>query len=264
MGIGLLRGRSFTWDDDNHASCVAIISENLAAQLFPRGDALGQHLDIVTEPKWHDLQIVGIVTNTSFYDIRKHRQPMLYFPQYGAYMGNSELLVQTKGASMAMLGPIRQVVKSLGREYVPSATTIEEQIDHSLLRERITALLSAFFGGIALLLAAIGLYGLMAYSVTRRSREIGIRIALGAQRSAVLWMILRETLVLAIIGLAIGLPCAITASRLIASMLYGIGANDPATLIAVALLLMGVAALAGFIPARRAMRLDPMAALRHE
>ncbi len=266
MGIDLLRGRNFNWQDDDHAPRVAMVSQNFAEQWFPKGDAIGQQLDITTEPKWHNLQIVGVVTNASLYDIRKHQPPTVYLPtmQYGDYMGYPFLLVQTQISPAALLAPLRQVIESQGHEYVSSVKTVGQEVDRSLLQERITAMLSAFFGGLALLLAAIGLYGLMAYNVTRRSREIGIRMALGARREAVQSMVLRETLWLALIGLAIGLPCAIAASRLIATMLYGIGANDPVTLVTVSLVLLAVAAIAGFVPARRAMRLDPMVALRHE
>jgi ABC-type antimicrobial peptide transport system permease subunit len=141
---------------------------------------------------------------------------------------------------------------------------VEEEIDRSILQERLTAMLSAFFGALALLLGAIGLYGLMAYGVTQRIPEIAIRFALGAPRSTVQWMVLRETLVLALIGVAIGVPCAVMASRFIASMLFGLSAHDPVTLAVAVTVLLAAAALAGFLPSRKAMRVDPIVALRHE
>jgi ABC-type antimicrobial peptide transport system permease subunit len=155
-------------------------------------------------------------------------------------------------------------VESLGREYVAKTHMVVETIDRSILRERVFAILSGFFGALALLLAAVGLYGLMAYNVTRRTQEIGVRIALGAARQNVLSMILRETLRLTSIGLAIGIASALSVSQLIGNMLYGISAQDPVTLAAVSILLTAVAALAGWIPARRATRVDPMVALRYE
>jgi predicted permease len=266
IGIGVLQGRSFNWQDNDHAPRVAIVSQNFAQRWFRKGEAIGQQLDITTQPKWHNLRIVGIVTNASLYDIRKDKPPTLYLPttQYGDYMGYPELLVQTSVSPTTMIGPLRQTIESLGHEYVASITTIQNEIDRSLLQERVTAMLSAFFGGLALLLAAIGLYGLMAYNVMRRSREIGIRMALGAQRGSVQRMVLRETLTLALIGLAFGVPCAAAASRLIASLLYGVSTHDPLTLVVVSIMLAAIAAIAGFIPARRAMRLDPMTALRNE
>ncbi len=266
MGIRLLRGRSFNWQDDDHAPRVALVSQKFAQQWFPKGGAIGQQVDITTEPKWHDLRIVGIVTDASLYDIRKDKPPTLYLPttQYGDYMGYPRLLVRTNIATAAVVGPVRQTIESLGHEYVVSVNTVENEIDRSLLQERVMAVLSAFFGGLALLLAAIGLYGLMAYNVTRRSREIGIRMALGAQRARVQRMILRETLALALIGVAFGVPCAIVASRVIASLLYSVSASDPLTLVIVSVMLIAIAAIAGFIPARRAMRLDPITVLRNE
>lgn len=165
---------------------------------------------------------------------------------------------------MALAEPIQRAVESLGHEYVASTTTIEQEIDRSLYRERITAMLSAFFGGLALLLAAIGLYGLMAYYVSRRSREIAIRIAVGAPRAAVQRMVIRETLALAWIGVTVGVPCGIVSSKLIAGMLYGVSPHDPLTFVTVSLMLMAIAAIAGLVPARRAIRLDPIVALRCE
>jgi len=266
LGIRLVRGRDFTWHDDDHSPRVAIVSEDLAAQLFPKADAIGQRLDITTEPEWQDVRVAGIVSSASLYDIRKPKTPTIYLTatQYGHYMGDPFLLIKTSVSPAALAGPLRRTVESLGREYVDRIKTIEQAIDRTVLQERLSALLSAFFAGLALLLAAIGLYGLMAYSVTRRSREIGIRMALGARQSSVQWMVLRETLLLALLGLGIGLPCAIACAHLIASMLYGVSSNDPLTLLFVSLLLLGVSALAGFLPARRAMRLDPIAALHYE
>lgn len=266
MGIGLLRGRSFTWQDDEHRPRIAIVSKNLEEKLFPQSAAIGRQLDITTLPKWQNLQIVGIVSNASLYDLRKYEPPTLYLPsmQYGDYMGWSDLFVQTRISPMALAEPIQRAVESSGHEYVASTTTIEQEIDRSLYRERITAMLSAFFGGLALLLAAIGLYGLMAYYVSRRSREIAIRIAVGAPRAAVQRMVIRETLALAWIGVTVGVPCGIVSSKLIAGMLYGVSPHDPLTFVTVSLMLMAIAAIAGLVPARRAIRLDPIVALRCE
>lgn len=265
-GIALLRGRSFTWQDDEHAPRVAMVSKKFAEKLCPGGDAIGQQLDVVTMPKWQNLQIIGVVSNASLYDIRKQSPPTVYLPsmQYGDYMGWSELLVQVHGAPLNVTSAVRRTVESLGHEYVFSINTVAQNIDRSLLQERVTAMLSAFFGGLALLLGAIGLYGLMAYNVTQRTREIGIRVALGAHRGSVQLMVLRETLLLALTGLAIGIPCALLASRFIASMLYGVAPHDAVTLAAVSLVLLIAAGIAGFLPSRRAMRVDPMVALRHE
>ena len=266
LGISLLRGRSFNWQDDEHAPHVAVISQNLAERMFSHGDSIGQHIDISGDPNWKDLEIVGIVSNASYYNLRKTAPLTVYVPtiQFPDWMGWSDLLVQTKASPVAMRGAIKEAVDSLGQEYVFSIKSVGQLIDKTILQERVTAMLSAFFGGLALLLAAIGLYGLMAYNVTQRKREIGIRVALGANRGLVQRMVLRETLLLALAGLSIGIPCALVAARFISSMLYGVESHDAVTLAAVSLILLAVAALAGFLPARRAMRVDPMVALRYE
>ena len=266
MGIGLLRGRTFTWRDDDHAPRVALVSESLARALFPTGNALDQRIDVTSEPKWKGLQIVGIVSDASVYNIRKHAPPTVYLPsiQYGDYSGWSQLMVRTEIAPAGVENSIREAVQSLGHEYVWSTQTVATDINHSILQERVTAMLSEFFGGLALLIAGIGLFGLMAFSVTRRTRELGIRFALGAQRGGVLRMILRETLALTVVGIVIGIPCALAATRLISHMLFGVTPYDPLTMILVSIALLIVGALAGYIPARRAMKVDPMVALRYE
>jgi predicted permease len=266
VGIYPERGRTFSWRDDDHVPRVAIVSASLARKLFARREALGQHLEITSEPNWQKVEIVGIVSDASLYDIREQAPPTLYLPstQYGEYMGWSQLMLRTNVAPSAMANGVRQAVDSLGHEYVAKTHLVVETIDRSLLRERVFAILSAFFGALALLLAGIGLYGLMAYNVSRRTQEIGVRIALGAARNNVLSMILRETLGVTGLGVALGLACALAASQVIVNMLYGVSAQDPATLAAAAAVLFAVAALAGWIPARRAMRVDPMVALRYE
>jgi ABC-type antimicrobial peptide transport system permease subunit len=155
-------------------------------------------------------------------------------------------------------------IDSLGHEYPSRTATVDQMISRVLVNERVIALLSGFFAVLALLLASIGLYGLMSYGVTRRTREIGVRVALGAQQGTVRWMILRETLTLTLFGIAIGIPSGLAATRLIASMLFGLSPNDLSTIVAACLLLLAVAFFAGYLPARRASSIDPMLALRTE
>ena len=266
VGIYPERGRIFDWRDDDKAPRVAVVSQSLAKRLFGDREAIGQRLEVTSEPEWQRVEIVGIVSDASLYDIREHAPPTLYLPttQFGEYMGWSQMMLRTKANPAALANEVRQTVDSMGHEYVAKTHMIVETIDRSILRERIFAILSVFFGGLALLLAGIGLYGLMAYNVTRRTQEIGVRIALGAARREVLSMILRETLGLTSIGIALGLAFALATSQLIANMLYGVPAQDPVTLVAVSVVLTAVAAVAGWIPARRAMRVDPMVALRYE
>src|SRR4029077_18064816 len=195
-------GRIFSWRDDDHAPRVAVVSESFAKRLFTGREAIGQHLEITSEPTWQKSEIVGIVSNASLYDIRERAALTVYLPttQYGEYMGWSQMMLRTKAAPGAMANAVRETVDSMGHEYVAKTHLVVETIDRSILRERVFAILSAFFGALALLLAGIGLYGLMAYNVTRRTQEIGVRVALGAAPKDVLSMILRETLGLTSIG----------------------------------------------------------------
>jgi ABC-type antimicrobial peptide transport system permease subunit len=174
------------------------------------------------------------------------------------------LVVHTKEPPERLAKKVGHEIESLGREYPFWTGTIAEVMSQQLAKERVIAMLSGFFAFLALLLACIGLYGLMSYTVTRRTREIGIRVALGAQPVNVLWIVLRETLVLTLFGIAVGIPSALVATRLIAGMLFGLSASDLPTITGVSLLLLLVALLAGFLPARRASGVDPMVALRTE
>jgi len=269
LGIYPERGRIFTWRDDDKAPRVAVVSRSLASKLFAGRDPIGETLEITTEPAWSrngGIEIVGVVSDASLYDIREHAPPTLYVPstQYGEIMGWSQLMLRTRTAPAAMAIAVQQTVDSLGHEYVAKTHMVEETIGRSLLRERLFAILTTFFGGLALLLAGVGLYGLMAFSVAQRTQEIGVRMALGAARSDVLSMILRETLTMTGIGLVLGLAVALEASQFVANLLYGVSPQDPLSLAAVAIALTAVATAAGWIPARRATRVDPMVALRYE
>jgi len=266
VGIDLQEGRSFTWQDDGRARRVAIVSRSLARKLFGDGEPIGRQIEITSEPKWQKVEIVGVVPDASLYDIRKHAPPTLYLAltQYDDMMGYSQLMLRTRAAPAAAAGVVRETVESLGHEYVAKTHLIVETIDRSILRERLFAILSGFFGGLALLLAAVGLYGLMAYNVAQRTQEIGVRMALGAAQRDVLSMILRETLGLTGIGLLLGIAGALGSLQFVTNLIYGVTARDPVTLAAVCMLLAAVAALAGWLPARKAMKVDPMVALRHE
>ncbi len=175
------------------------------------------------------------------------------------------LQVRTSGASSALAAAIRAEAQRIDDTMaVPDVRPLSAFIDASVVKERLMTVVLSFFGILATLLAAIGLYGVMAYSASQRTHEIGIRMALGAQRRDVVGLVLRETMILVIIGVIIGLSAALGATRLIASLLYGLKSNDPLTIALASLLLLMVAALAGYLPARKAARVDPMVALRHE
>ena len=263
LEIGLLRGRDFSWRDDAHSPRVAIVSRSFVEQLFPGQDPIGRMIEIPRVPTWPAAQIVGIAADTSLNDLRRHSPPTIYVPavQYG---WECDPLVRTDVPVAAIAGSLRRTFGSLGKEDVYRIEELSAFIDRSLIRERVIAMLALFFGGLALLLSAIGLYGLMAYNVTRRTREIGIRMALGAQQQGVRWLVLRESLLLALLGIAAGLPCTMAASRWIGNLLFRVSISDPAILAGICGTLLAVAALATWLPAHRATRVDPMIALRHE
>jgi len=243
-----------------------ILSQRLAQQLFPVGDAIGQRINIGTDAERQNVEVVGIVTDVRLYDVRSPNVSVAYVAvlQEGEFAHYQALEVRTARDPMVIASLVRQTVDSLGREYVLKTGTLDHADDLVFLNERIIAIFSGFFGGLALLLVTTGLYGLMAYRVTRCTHEIGIRMALGAERRSVPWMVVRESLVLVIIGVAIGLPAALAASRLISSMLFGLTPTDSLTLAMSTLAMTGVTLLAAYLPARRASKVDPMVALRYE
>jgi predicted permease len=267
VAIRLVRGRTFTWEDNGHPPFAVVVSASLARALFPHGNALGQRLVLPDLPRnWSPVEIVGIVSDARLYDIRERDLRVLYFSklQHPDLGGGGTLWLQARKKPEMLAGTIKSTVTSLGHEYVASLNTIGDDINQSFLQERLTAMLGGFFGALALLLASIGLYGLMAYSVSGRTREFGLRMALGARRGAIAKMVIMEAGKLALTGLVFGIMCGLGATRFLAHMLYGISASDPLTMTAAASALTFVAALAAYLPARRAMRVDPVVALRHE
>jgi predicted permease len=266
LGIALLRGRDFEWTDDDHHPHLAIVSNSLAARLFPGGNAIGQRIRFGVTPELQNLEIVGIASDARVFELRDTSAPVVYVSGLQLPKGSQWgfLFVRTNEPPEAIARPLADEIELLGHEYVSRTRTVAQVADQFLVPERVTAVLSGFFAALALLLASVGLYGLMSYAVARRTRDIGIRVALGAKRENILWMVLRETLALAVLGLAIGVPCALAASRLIAGMLFGVSPSDLPTMTAVSALLLIVALVAGYLPARRASGIDPMVALRSE
>ena len=267
LGIRLLSGRGFQPADDEKHPHLAVVSKSLAEHLFPHGDAVGQHVRYSFWPDFQNLEIVGVAEDARIFDLRDAAPPVIYLsylqlPPPWAQSGN--LYVRAEKNPEALATTIGHEIDSLGHEYALRASTVDQMMNRVLVNERVIALLSGFFAALALLLASIGLYGLMSYGVTRRTREIGVRVALGAQQGSVRWMVLRETLALTLSGIAIGIPSGLAASRLIASMLFGLSPSDLSTIVTACLLLLGVAFLAGYLPARKASSIDPILALRAE
>jgi predicted permease len=264
-GMTLLAGRGIEVQDTETSAKVAVINEALAHYYFGNQNPVGKRLAIGEAKHAADFGVVGVVKDAKYTRLREASPPMLFIPVFQNPDYMNDLQVRTIGDPTSVAADVRKTLNDIDSKLNPRRViTLSQQVDDALSQERLVAQLSTAFGGLALLLACVGLYGVMAYAVTRRTNEIGIRMALGAGAGNVLWMVLRETLLLVGVGLAIGIPAALASTRLIASQLFDLSPYDPLTLSVSSLLLIAVAALAGFIPARRASRVDPMVALRYE
>lgn len=266
MGIPLLRGRLFDDSDSSAAAPVTVISETLAKRYFPNEDPLGHHLSFgfpANGPA--SREIVGIVGDIHDVSLGEKPGPMMYVPFAQAPLYGGEVVVKSTLTASAVVDSIRDVTHSIDKNLpVTDITTLSGVLNESVAEPRFRTLLLGLFGAIALLLAAVGIFGVISYSVSRRTHELGIRMALGAQPGSVLKMILRETLALTLIGIAVGIPCALVSARLIAHLLFDLTPYDPVTLALVSIVLVAVGALASYIPARRATKVDPIVALRYE
>lgn len=268
MGIKLLEGRDFVpadiRDTDKGGQKVCIVSREFAEHYFPGQSAIGRHIGQGGGPRSKlDTEIVGVVENTLYEGPRDGVHRQVYIPNWGK--GGVAFYARTSLGSQSAYAVVRSEVKKLDVNMpVYELKTVSSQLDETLLTERLVALLSAGFGMLATLLAAIGLYGVMAFVVTRRTKEMGVRMALGAKPASVIWLVMQEVLILLGIGLIVGVPSAIALGQLVSTQLYGIKANDPSIALTTMAVLIVVAAFAGLIPARRASRIDPILALRYE
>jgi predicted permease len=266
LGIPFLTGRDFTFSDTNGTRKVAIIDENAARDFFGQSNPVGRQISIKNDPNWNNAEIVGVVKSTKHETLKEPPQRAVYFSILQIdkpWMPT--LFVRAAGNPSSLIAAVRQQFQALDQDLpVFNIKTFRQQVNESMAGERLIATLSGFFGLLAALLVAIGLYGMIAYSVTRRTREIGIRMAVGADTKNVRWMVMKETLLLVALGLLPGLLASLVATRLIASQLFGVSPTDWLTQSAATVFLVAVAALAGSFPARRASRIDPMTALRYE
>ncbi|MFH1573685.1 MAG: ABC transporter permease, partial [Acidobacteriota bacterium] len=265
LSIPIMQGRDFSWTDGASSPAVAIINHTLAQKLFPSGNAIGSRIRVGREPRQRSFEIVGVVADLTVGDIRKAHQPVVFRPllQEPRPMGN--LIIRTKTGISGVGESVRHTLESMGRHYFRTDyLTLEHQVSVSLAQERVTALLSSFFGGLALLIAFVGLYGLLGHAVAQRTREIAVRMALGASRPRVIRMIVREGYVPVLIGTAIGLPCALGASRLIGSLLFALQPYDPVVLFVAALVFPVTGVIACLLPAMRASGINPATALRSD
>jgi predicted permease len=264
MNIPFLEGRDFTRMDAKREATVVIVNRKFAEQFFPKASAIGKRVGWGTGPQSKlMLEIIGVVENSLYEGPREGVRRQVFVPNWGR--GGAAFYVRTHEASDAAYGLVRREVQQLDASMpVFSLKTLEGQLDETLLTDRLIATLSAAFGLLATVLASVGLYGVMAFVVARRRKELGLRLALGAAPTGVLWLVMKEVLVLLGIGLAIGIPAVIGAGQLVSAQLYGIQPNDPWIAVSTAALLGFVSAAAGIIPAHRASRIDPILALRYE
>ena len=265
VGMHLLSGREFTWQDDGSNPRNAVISQSLAQKLYGTADAVGQTVFLGPHSHALPLKIVGVVNSASLWKVESFHPLAIYLPiEFSEAAASPLMVIRTATDPRNIRTEAERVVRSFRHQYSLRTTTIEERLDSYLSVQRLTALLAAFFGAVTLLIASIGLYGLMSFYVSRRTAELGIRLALGAQPGQVLSMVLREVVLLASLGCALGLVGSILTAKLINNLLFGVSAADPVILASAVLTLMGVAVLAGFVPARRAATVDPATALRAE
>jgi predicted permease len=278
LRVPLLRGRAFDLRDSGKSERVAIVNQAFANKYWPKGDPIGQRITIGKGlgPEFEEpaRQIVGMVGNVRETSLKDTDEPVMYIPQSQTTDGLTKLadsviplswIVQTAGDPASLSAAIQREIRSVDNQLAASKVrTMEQVISESTARQNFNMLLLTIFAGLALLLAAIGIYGLMSYSVEQRTQELGIRMALGASRGDMLKLVVRQGMLLAGIGVVIGLGASFGLNRLLANMLFGVKATDPVTYAAVAAILVSVALLACYIPARRATKIDPLVALRYE
>ena len=272
MGMPMVLGRSLLPEDVSNSRHVAVINETMARTYFGNDSPLGRTFSIGGEPgtqtassEWLNLEVVGVVKDAKYMDLNEKQMPAAFYP-YSQHPGFLyTLIARYSGDPASLAQAIGTTIHNIDPNLpVGEFSTLARLVDDSVLNHRLVAQLCTFFGVLASLLASIGIYGLMSYGVTRRTSEFGVRLALGAHRRHVVWIVLRETLVLVLLGIALGLAAAPAIGRIVASFLFGLKFYDPMSIGFAVLSMIAVAMLAGYIPARRAAKVDPMIALRYE
>jgi predicted permease len=267
MGIPVLEGRTFNSGDRGTAK-VAVINQTMARRFFPNSSPIGYRFAIGETPDHPgEIEVIGVVKDSKYYTLDEDPVMEAYFPctQNPGFFGNFVVRYAPGANQQEISSRIRHAIAEINSNIlVNSVTTLEEQVDRSVAKQSLIAQLSAFFGVLAVFLSCIGIYGLVSYSVARRTTELGIRLALGAQSHALLWLVLRECIFLLVLGFAIGIPVALSSTRILKSLLYQLSPLDP-TAIAIAIAAVAcITVAAGWLPARRASKINPMQALRTE
>jgi predicted permease len=266
LEIPIQVGRGFTPFDIGRPDSVAVLNETAARQYFAGANPLGRRVGQSPETAG-EAEVVGVIRDTKYNSLREPAPPTMYllYQSLPAAARSVMVVVRTAGDPSTMIEPVRAAMRQVDAEVpITGVTTQTDQVGARMAQERLFALAYSLFGGLALLLACIGLFGLMSYSVSRRTNEIGIRMALGAQRSGVVGMVLRESMVMVVIGVAIGVAASVAAGRLVATVLFGLSPTDAWTVAGAVAVMVTVSLAAGYLPARRAARVDPMTALRYE
>jgi predicted permease len=263
LGIPLAQGRDFTEQDGENAPQIVVINETMAKRFWPNESAVGKRFKFFGEEFYRE--VAGVARDTKYNSLTEAGTPFIYLPLLQNYNDTGTLHVRTAGDPTKVTAAVRDIARSLVPNLqLGNVQTLSERIDQSLTGQRSQTTLLSVFGLLALLLSSIGIYGVMAYSVAQRTREIGIRMALGAQKRNVLALVVRQGMVLVGSGIALGLIAAFAITRLIVSLLFGVTAADPVTFGVTSLLLIGVAIVASYLPARKATKVNPIIALRYE
>jgi predicted permease len=268
LSLPLLMGRGINLQDTPSSNKVAVVNQAFVDKFFPGQNPLGRRISFDEKNDKNDLEVVGVLGNIKYANAKSAADPAVYRPilqveEQGAF--SNSIQIRTEGEPLNLGPAVRAAVAQIdGKLTIGNLTSLQVLTDETMRQEKLIAQLVSFFGLLALALAAVGLYGIMAHAVVRRTQEIGIRMALGAERRSIVWMVLRDSLVLVLLGVVIGVPVSMAAAKLISTQLFGLTGSDPlSVLIAVGVLSL-VALIAGYLPARRASRLDPLAALRYE
>jgi predicted permease len=264
MEIPMVLGRGFNTRDNETAPKVVVLNEAAVKKYFPNENPIGQHFGSSIETT-NQLEVIGVLKDAKYNSVRDPAPPTMYVPYHQTRAGSAVIEVRTAADPTSVTSGVREAVRQVDATLpMMDVSTQLEQVERRFEQEKLFAQAYTLFGGLAMLVASIGLFGLMSYTVSRRTNEIGIRMALGAQGADVMRQVLRESMILVAVGVAIGVATAYGTGRLLSTMLFGLAPNDVVTIAGATLIMVAVSGLAGFLPARRASRVDPMVALRYD